>query len=56
VLECFDTKEILEMRYVNRHLSENVIPKCFKFLKYNCLDDYEDEGDELTFYKIIKKS
>jgi oligoendopeptidase F len=55
VLECFDIPELLEMRYVNRKLGDDLIPKCFKLLKYNCPDD-EDEDEEYTFYKIIKNA
>ena len=43
------------MRYVSKKIGDDLVPKCFKTLKYNCPDD-EEEDEEYTFYKIIKNA
>jgi hypothetical protein len=42
------------LRRVNKKFGNDLIPKCFKELKYNCPDD--EEEDEYLFYKRIRNA
>jgi hypothetical protein len=44
----------LELRYTCKKLGNDIIPKCFKTLKYTCPEDEDD--DDYTFYKHIQNA
>ena len=51
VVECFDIPELLDFREVNKKLGDDIIPKCFKTLRFYCPDDEEEEPK--SFYSKL---
>ncbi len=49
-LECMEMSELLELRFVNKRIGQEIIPRTFKKLRYACPDEDEDKKE---FYKIL---
>ena len=56
VLECFDIRKLLDLRYANKRIGQELVPRCFKVLKHRCTDEDDEEEDEDTFYLVIRNA
>lgn len=53
VLENYELKELLALRYLNKQISGDVFSRCVKNMICN-LSEAGDEEDEYTFHKILR--
>ena len=50
VLGFYEKKQLLEFRRISEKMAYEIVPKCFDYLKFDCID----AGDEYTFQKLIR--
>ena len=54
---CFEIKDLFELRVINKRIGEELIPMCFKYLKYTCPEDGDEDTESAnSIYKIIKNA
>src|SRR5216684_392988 len=56
VLECFEIDELFKLRYVNKRIGDDLVPRCFKKFTYFLPYPEDKETDTKTLYKIIKNA
>lgn len=50
-------KDLLELRVISKKLGDELIPMCFKHLKYTCPEEGDEDSEtQYSFYKIIKNA
>lgn len=56
VLECFEIDELFKLRYVNKRMGDELVPRCFKKFRYFLPYPEDIETDTKTLYQIIKNA